>query len=191
MFNTLEEVNAHITERTAGLIKVPVVDEPDDRQYGTTVQLFAKDPTDGPILEYTTYDPGTAIDSEHASLIDEAPDMVKVLFGNPDDITSIRVIEFDLADGVDATELPQKILDEADHAASAEKLGDYETVSQHGIAVEDFAKEVLAVDPDAGLKLTDVHSGMGQIAGQVDLRESPAYQNRQGGSHFANPDEVL
>lgn len=170
MFNTLEEVNAHITERTAGLIKVPVVDEPDDRQYGTTVQLFAKDPTDGPILEYTTYDPGTAIDSEHASLIDEAPDMVKVLFGNPDDITSIRVIEFDLSDGENADELPQKILDEADHAASAEKLGtnhvmgDYETVSQHGIAVEDFAKEVLAVEPDAGFKLTDVHSGMGQIA---------------------------
>lgn len=101
MFDNIEAVNAHIAAKTADLTKLVIHGDPSDTQYGTSVQLFAKEAGGEPVLEYTTYDPGTAIDSEHASLIDEAPDMVKVLHGDPEDITTIRVVEFDLADGVD------------------------------------------------------------------------------------------
>jgi len=169
MYDSIEDVNAHIAAKTASLVKVTVVNDPAAPMPGVSVQLFAADVAGEPVVEFATYDPGTPIDSEHAALIEEAPDLVKILHGDPDDITTTSVVQLDLSDGAigDGVNVDDdSVNDEApDHAS-------------HGVSVESFAEEVLAVDPDAGRKLVDANTslGRGQTTSAVILDDSP-FQN--------------
>jgi hypothetical protein len=152
----IEKVNEQIAFLTTGMVKVPLVDDTPTNFPGTTVSLYAKEAGGEPALEITTYDPGTPIDSEHASLLDDAPDMAKLLHGDPEDITTTRVLVLDLADGVGCT--CDEIQTEAERSQS-ETSQTY--VNEAGNTVP---RANISFTPDAGAEMVN-----GQISGTAEI----------------------